>query len=129
MTDKLKIAVMALKNILEPIKYLQDEAEKDGAKLDGYMAIQLIQNASIYQEIARKALEAIDTVVADVEKPTPTLEQSDDKRLLFFAYLQGKRDQIFWATKWEELTPIGKYRMMKQFLAWYQTLKLKEITK
>lgn len=73
--------------------------------------------------------EAIDTVVADVEKPTPILEQSDDKRLLFSAYLQGKRDQIYWATKWEELTPIGKYRMMKQFLAWYQTLKLKEITK
>lgn len=67
MTDKFKIAVMALRNILEPIKYLQYEAEKDGAKLDGYMAIQLIQNASIYQEIARKALEAIDTVVAEVD--------------------------------------------------------------
>ena len=73
--------------------------------------------------------EAIDTVVAEVEKHLPTLKQSDDKRLLFSAYLQGKRDQIYWATKWEELTPIGKYRMMKQFLAWYQTLKLKEITK
>ena len=69
--------------------------------------------------------KAIDTVVAELEKPLPTLEQSDDKRLLFSAYLQGKRDQIYWATKWEELKPIGKYRMMKQFLAWYQTLKLK----
>lgn len=74
-------------------------------------------------------IKAIDTVVADVENPTTILEQSDDKRLLFSAYLQGKRDQIYWATKWEELKPIGKYRMMKQFLAWYQTLKLKEITK
>ena len=71
--------------------------------------------------------DAIDTVVAYCENPLPTLEQSDDKRLLFSAYLQGKRDQIYWATKWEELTPIGKYRMMKQFLALYQTLKLKEI--
>ena len=62
------------------------------------------------------------------EKQLTTLEQSDDKRLLFSAYLQGKRDQIYWATKWEDLTPIGKYRMMKQFLNWYQTLKLKEIT-
>ena len=71
--------------------------------------------------------KAIDTVVAELEKPLPTLEQSDDKRLLFSAYLQGKRDQIYWATKWEELKPIGKYRMIKQFLNWYQTLKLKEI--
>ena len=73
--------------------------------------------------------KAIDTVVAELEKPLPTLEQSDDKRLLFSAYLQGKRDQIYWATKWEELKPIGKYRIIKQFLNWYQTLKLKEITK
>ena len=74
MTDKLKIAVMALKNILEPIKYLQDKAKEDGAKLDGYMAIQLTQNASLYQEIARKALESIDTVVEALEKPFPTNE-------------------------------------------------------
>ena len=73
--------------------------------------------------------DAIDTVVAELEKPLPTLEQSDDKRLLFSAYLQGKRDQLYWATKWEELKTIGKYRMIKQFLAWYQTLKLKEETK
>lgn len=67
MTDELKIAVTALRNILSPIKYLQDEAEKDGARLDGYMAIQLTQNASFYQEIARNALEAIDTVVSALE--------------------------------------------------------------
>ena len=73
--------------------------------------------------------EAIDTVVEWAEKPIPTLKESDDKRLLFYAYLQGKRDQIYWATKWEELKPIGKYRIMKQFLAWYKTLKLKEETK
>ena len=71
--------------------------------------------------------EAIDTVVSELEKPVPTLKESYDKRILFSAYLQGKRDQIYWATKWEELKPIGKYRIMKQFLAWYQKLKLKEI--
>jgi len=49
------------------------------------------------------------------------------KRLLFSAYLQGKRDQIYWATKWEELTPIGKYRVMKQFLTWYSTVSNKHI--
>ena len=74
-----------------------------------------------------KLCEAIDTVVEWAEKPIPTLKESDDKRLLFSAYLQGKRDQIYWATKWDELKPIGKYRIIKQFLNWYQTLKLKEI--
>ena len=49
------------------------------------------------------------------------------KRLLFSAYLQGKRDQIYWATKLEELTPIGKYRVMKQFLTWYSTVSNKHI--
>ena len=44
------------------------------------------------------------------------------KRLLFSAYLQGKRDQIYWSTKWEDLEPIGKYRVMKQFLRWYSTV-------
>ena len=34
-----------------------------------------------------KTRDAIDTVVAELDKPTPTLEQSDDKRLLFSAYL------------------------------------------
>ena len=44
------------------------------------------------------------------------------KRLLFAAYLQGKRDQIYWSTKWEDYEPIGKYRVMKQFLKWYSTV-------
>ena len=45
-----------------------------------------------------------------------------NKRLLFAAYLQGKRDQIYWSTKWEDYEPIGKYRVMKQFLRWYSTV-------
>ena len=53
------LAISALQKIANPIKYLQDEAEKDGAKLDGYMAIQLTEDANFYQEIARKALEEI----------------------------------------------------------------------
>lgn len=44
-----------------------------------------------------------------------------NKRLLFSAYMQGKRDQIYWPITWEELAPIGKYRVMKQFLKWYST--------
>ena len=45
-----------------------------------------------------------------------------NKRLLFAAYLQGKRDQIYWSSKWEDYKPIGKYRVMKQFLKWYSTV-------
>jgi hypothetical protein len=46
--------------------------------------------------------------------------RNQNKRLLFAAYLQGKRDQIIWNTKWEELAPIGKYRVAKQFLKWVE---------
>ena len=47
------------------------------------------------------------------------LVRNTNKRLLFAAYLQGKRDKIYWATKWEDYEPIGKYRIMKCFLIWY----------
>jgi hypothetical protein len=30
------------------------------------------------------------------------IKDNDYKRFLFAAYLQGKRDQIYWSTKWEE---------------------------
>ena len=53
------LAIAALNKIAHPIKYLQDEAEKDGCRLDGYMATQLTKDANFYQEIAGKALKAI----------------------------------------------------------------------
>ena len=53
------LAISALQKIANPIKYLQDEAGKEGARLDGYMVIQLTKDANFYQEIARKALEEI----------------------------------------------------------------------
>ncbi len=43
----------------------------------------------------------------------------NEKKILFEAYLQGKRDQIYWPTEYEKLTLIGKYRIIKQFLKWY----------
>jgi hypothetical protein len=54
-----QLAISALDKIAHPIKYLQSEAEKEGAKIDGYMAIQITQDANFYQEIADKALKAI----------------------------------------------------------------------
>jgi hypothetical protein len=44
---------------------------------------------------------------------------------MFLSYLQGKRDQIYWSTKWEDYEPIGKYRVIKQFLKWYNENKNK----
>jgi hypothetical protein len=49
-------------------------------------------------------------------------KQNVNKRLLFAAYLQGKRDQIYWSTKWEDYEPIGRYRVIKQFLKWHSTV-------
>ena len=53
------LAIAALDKIAHPIKYLQNEAEKDGCELNGCMAIQLTQNPNFYIEIAEKALKAI----------------------------------------------------------------------
>ena len=53
------LAIAALNNIAHPIKYLQNEAEKDGCILNGCMVIQLTQNPDFYIEIAEKALKSI----------------------------------------------------------------------
>ena len=53
------LAITALDKIAHPIKYLQNEAEKDGCKLNGCMTVQLTQNPNFYIEIAEKALKSI----------------------------------------------------------------------
>ena len=55
-----QIAISCLRNITDPIKYLKELAEADGAKLDGAMAIQMTRNGMFYQELANKALKEID---------------------------------------------------------------------
>ncbi len=47
----------ALEQIAFPIKHLQQEAEREGAKLDGAMAIALSNDANWLKNIAKKALE------------------------------------------------------------------------
>lgn len=47
----------ALWQIANPIAHLQQEAEKEGGKLDGMGAISLAKDANWLQGIARKALE------------------------------------------------------------------------
>jgi hypothetical protein len=46
-----------------------------------------------------------------------------NRNQLFAAYLQGKRDQVYSQTKWEYFHPIGKYRVKKKFLKWYNRRK------
>lgn len=55
-TNKEKIYKQALINIINPIAYLQKEAQKNKTQLDGFYAIQLTKSPSFYQDIARKAL-------------------------------------------------------------------------
>jgi hypothetical protein len=55
----LATAITALQRIAYPIRYLQEEAEKEGAKLDGRMANELAQDAHFYQNIALSTLAEI----------------------------------------------------------------------
>jgi hypothetical protein len=58
-SEERAVAISALKKIADPIQYLQEEAKKEGAVLNGYMAGQLTKDANYYQEIARKALKQL----------------------------------------------------------------------
>lgn len=53
----------ALWKIANPIAHLQQEAEKEGGKLDGAGAIYLSNNANWLQEIARKALQELNQAI------------------------------------------------------------------
>jgi len=58
-TDKLDLAVSALKKMARPIKYLREEAENEGMQLNGAMAVQLTEKANFYQNISFKTLEQL----------------------------------------------------------------------
>ena len=47
----------SLDKIAHPLKYLQEEADKDGSILNGYTAMQLLKDSNFYIEIAKKALQ------------------------------------------------------------------------
>lgn len=65
--SKEKIAIEALERISNPMKYLKDEADKDGAELNGPMAMQIIDSSNFYIEIATNALKEISKL--DIENP------------------------------------------------------------
>jgi hypothetical protein len=58
-TAENSIALEALEKIAYPIKYLREEADKTGCILNGYIANQLTQESSFYQDIAHDALNKI----------------------------------------------------------------------
>ena len=60
--DKAEQYRVALDEIANPIKYMRQEAEAKGARLDGGIAIQLSGSANYLQGIARAALAAIEGV-------------------------------------------------------------------
>lgn len=49
----------ALRQIENPIGFIQEEAERDGMLVNGGMLIALVKEASYYQDIARKVLKDI----------------------------------------------------------------------
>ena len=59
---KKEIAEKALKNIINPIDYLQEEAKSKKMILNGEKAIQLINHSEFFSNIAKKALEEINSV-------------------------------------------------------------------
>jgi len=59
---KEEIALEALENIASPIAYLQAEAKKNGATLDGSKAIELSNDPSFLKQIAEKAMREINSL-------------------------------------------------------------------
>ena len=57
---KCQLAISALERIANPLKHLQDEAKAHGALgIDGGFAIQLMNDANWYREMAKSALAEI----------------------------------------------------------------------
>lgn len=56
----LQIALKALENIINPIGYMKSQL-KDGESLEGHYAIMISDNPKFYQDIAKEALEEINS--------------------------------------------------------------------
>lgn len=50
----------SLKAIAYPVKYLAEEARKDGYEIDGQIAIQLSNDANYIKQIAQRTLKELD---------------------------------------------------------------------
>lgn len=51
-----EVLIKALNSIVNPLLALEQEAKKDGNKLDGFMAVQLANDPEHLKQIARQAL-------------------------------------------------------------------------
>ena len=66
MTDKakLKVAIQALKDMLDPIGKMRRELP-EGYKLDGHFAVQYADSPQCYRAIAAEALQKIEATTGD----------------------------------------------------------------
>lgn len=62
--DKLNIAIEGLERIQSPIRYLQQEAEKSGASLDGQYAVGLSQDYNFLKGLATQTLNRLTTLTS-----------------------------------------------------------------
>ena len=51
------------------------------------------------------------------------MSKDKQKRDALFFYINGYNDSNYWGLTFETLHPIGKYRLLKQFLKHYKQLK------
>jgi hypothetical protein len=73
MTDKDKLIEKqreALSKIAFPLKYLKDKADKEGATLNGMMALQICQDANWLKQIAEDCLMETDELEAKMKEVT-----------------------------------------------------------
>ena len=62
----------ALEDIANPLQRLKRNVP-EGAKLNGQMAVALMESPDFYKDIAQQALDNEDTAIAKVKKPTGPL--------------------------------------------------------
>lgn len=62
MTTKkqLEITKAALERIANPIKAMQEDADKEGARINGIFAVTVSENGAWYKEVAKTALNSLE---------------------------------------------------------------------
>jgi len=76
-----QIAIKALKQIANPMQVLLDEAEEQGATVDGRLALDITQNASHLQFIAKKALREIEELKTVIPSSNKDVSEQSDAEL------------------------------------------------
>lgn len=67
--DRLKVAIQALNEIVNPVQFMRIRADASGDKIGGHMANYLANDPHYLREIARKALSRVTGAVGQPSKP------------------------------------------------------------